>query len=654
MMIKKILTTGFIMGLFLLSVSAISAPDAITSEKSSGGLSSLAQKLGIGGSNEPLHPDEAFQLSVTAEGSTLSAIWTVTPEHYIYRDKIRFKVKSPESVTLGKPEFPESKTKKDPYLGDTEVYEHSFAVRVPVITSGDVDEITVETTYQGCSESTGICYPPQKKTHTVKLSSIAATKAPAAELPQDVVLENTTADSASTGVVPGTGAYIMHEIVPEQDAILDKIKNKSSLGTIFMFLLFGIGLALTPCVFPMIPILSGIIAGQGKQITTRKAFALSLAYVIPMAIIYAIIGVIAGLGGANIQVIFQNPWVISAFAIIFVLLSLSMFGFYELQMPTSIQSKLTSISNRQESGSYIGAAIMGVLSALIVGPCVTAPLIAALTYIAQTGDAVLGGFSLFALGLGMGLPLILIGTSAGKLLPKVGAWMDATKAVFGVLMLALAIWMLERILPFTVIIALSAILLIISGIYLKALSPLADTVSKWAYLWKGVGFILLLYGSLMLVGVASGGHSLIQPLKGLFGRVVSGQTVQQQGLIFQRIRSLDELDAVLARAKNTRQAVMLDFYADWCISCKEMEHVTFKDPGVIQALDNVILIQADVTENNEDDKALLKKFGLFGPPGIIFFTPDGEENKAYRAVGFVKPEKFKADVERFLREVNPE
>jgi thiol:disulfide interchange protein DsbD len=329
-----------------------------------------------------------------------------------------------------------------------------------------------------------------------------------------------------------------------------------------------------------------------------------------------------------------------------------MFGFYELQMPASIQTKLTNISNQQESGSYIGAAVMGVLSALIVGPCVTAPLIAALSYIAQTGDAVLGGLSLFALGMGMGIPLILIGTSAGKLLPRAGAWMDTTKAVFGVLMLAMAIWMLSRVVPAAVTMALSAALLIISGIYLKALSPVAEGHSKWAYLWKGLGFILLVYGSLLLVGVAGGGKNLLQPLAGM-GVSSSGSTATNSAvdsLVFQRVRSINEFNAVLAKAKSSNQSVMLDFYADWCVSCKEMEHNTFKDATVINSLKNVILIQADVTANNDDDKALLKKFGLFGPPGILFFTPQGVEKKVYRKVGYIEADRFQADVKKFLDE----
>lgn len=589
--------------------------------------------------NAPLHPDKAFILSIKGttnnDSKQLIANWKITPGHYLYRNKTSFKIKSPEGVILGEPIFPKGKEKHDEFIGDTEVYEHDFSVTIPV--SGQANEVTLVASYQGCSESAGICYPPQHKNHTVKFTAETNHSAPVTTIGSAINNSNSSKNNTEP-------------TISEQDAILNKIKNKSSFGTILMFLLFGLGLALTPCVFPMIPILSGIIAGQGENITTKKAFGLSLSYVIPMALVYAIVGIIAGLGGANIQVMFQNPWIISAFAFVFILLSLSMFGFYELQMPASIQTKLTNFSNKQESGSYIGAGIMGILSALIVGPCVTAPLIAALSYIAQTGDAVLGGLSLFALGMGMGIPLILIGTSAGKLLPKAGAWMDATKAVFGVLMLAMAVWMLSRIVAPQVTMALSAILFIVSGIYLNALEPIHEGKNKWAYLWKGLGFVMLLSGILLFIGAAGGSKSLFQPLAGgvVSSSGIASNNQVEHGLVFERVRSISEFEAVLAKAKSNNQSVMLDFYADWCVSCIEMEHSTFKDLAVINSLKGVILIQADVTANNDDDKALLKKFGLFGPPGILFFTPEGVEKKVYRKVGYIEAERFQSDVTKFL------
>ncbi|CAA6826926.1 MAG: Cytochrome c-type biogenesis protein DsbD, protein-disulfide reductase (EC [uncultured Thiotrichaceae bacterium] len=624
-----------------LSLPKPAVPESITkTAKPAAGISNLAQNLGITsiGSNEPLAPDEAFKYFVSNEGSSITAFWKVTPGHYLYKEKITFAIDEGSTAKLGTPIFPTAKLKKDEYLGDTMVYEEDFSVTVPVI-SGEKGDFTLISRYQGCSEITGICYSPQKKKNTLTLSSLVAAV-------------DTSAQTVTTSTTDAT-SQVTADSKPaesEQDVLFNEIKNGSLIGIILLFLALGLGLAFTPCVFPMIPILSGIIAGQGNTITTKKAFLLSVAYVLPMALVYAVVGVIAGLSGANLQIMFQNPWVISSFAALFVLLSLAMFGFYELQMPASIQSKLNDFSNKQESGSYIGAAIMGVLSALIVGPCVTAPLIAALTYIAQTGDAVLGGLALFALGLGMGIPLILIGTSAGKLLPKAGAWMNATKAVFGVLMIGLAIWMLERILPFEIIMLLSAILIIVSAVYMKAVSALPEGTSPWNYLWKGLGIILLIYGIILMLGVAAGSKSMLQPLKGIVG-VSSSATANTAAshLVFKRVRTLAELDQAVLNAKQNKQTVMLDFYADWCISCKEMEHTTFKDPQVVQALSKTVLLQADVTDNNDDDKALMKRFGLFGPPGIMFYDTQGKEHEDYRLVGDIKAEKFLGHVNGFLK-----
>jgi thiol:disulfide interchange protein DsbD len=629
------------------SVDSISAP---AGSGAAGGIGGLIQDLGISridGSNEPLPADEAFVFDLLAlDKNRLIARWKVTPGHYLYKDKIKFKLESPDGVQLNAASFPAAKQKHDEYFGDIEIYEHDFDIRIPV-SGANGREITVLSQYQGCSEITGICYPPLKKTITLALADAPDAAVPSSPSSTTGQTISNTPENAA-GVTATQAVQTPEQPVSEQDAILNQISTGSMIGTILSFFLVGIGLALTPCVFPMIPILSGIIAGQGNNLSTRKAFGLSLAYVLPMAIVFAIVGVIAGLGGANLQILFQNPWVISAFALLFVLLAFSMFGFYDLQMPASIQSKLNNLSNKQESGSYIGAAIMGVLSALIVGPCVTAPLIAALTYIAQTGDAIFGGLTLFALGLGMGTPLLLVGISAGKLLPKAGAWMDATKAIFGVMMLGLAIWMLERILPIEIIMVLTGILLIVSGVYMGALNVIPEGVSKWKYLWKGVGFVILLYGALMLIGVATGSKNLLYPLKGSFAGAGNNSLATEQSLKFQPVKGISGLQEALEIAKKQNRTVMLDFYADWCISCKEMEHKTFTDANVINVLKDTMLIQADVTANDEKDQALLKYFGLFGPPGIMFFTPDGKENKAYRLVGEVPPKRFAAHVEKFL------
>jgi thiol:disulfide interchange protein DsbD len=323
-----------------------------------------------------------------------------------------------------------------------------------------------------------------------------------------------------------------------------------------------------------------------------------------------------------------------------------MFGFYELQMPASIQSKLVNISNSQQGGNIVGVAIMGFLSALIVGPCVTAPLVGALIYIAETGDAVLGGMALFSLSMGMGAPLLLIGASAGKFLPKAGAWMDAVKAVFGVLLLGLAIWLLERVAPAAATMALWAALIIVSAIYMGAMDSLAEGSSGWKKLWKGLGVLLLIYGIIILLGLASGNRNVYQPLKGLAG--ISGTASQVEHLNFKQIKGVDGFNAELERANAAGKTVMLDFYADWCVSCKEMEAFTFSDPAVQKALDGVVLLQADVTPNDEKDTELYKHFGIIGPPSIMFFGTDGKENRNYRVVGFMPADKFSEHVKRAL------
>jgi thiol:disulfide interchange protein DsbD len=438
------------------------------------------------------------------------------------------------------------------------------------------------------------------------------------------------------------------EPISEQDQIAARLAKVGLFGALALFFGLGLLLAFTPCVFPMIPILSGIIAGQGKDITTRQAFMLSLAYVLAMALTYAIVGVIAGLFGANLQAAFQTPWVLTLFAGIFVALALSMFGFYELQLPSALQTRLTELSNQQQGGTLIGAAIMGLLSALIVGPCVAPPLMGALIFIGKTGDAILGFFALLGLGLGMGAPLLLIGTSAGKLLPRAGAWMDAIKAVFGVLLLAVAVLLLERILPTAIALLLWGLLLIGSAVYLGALEPLPTPTNGWRKLWKGLGVALLIYGALMLAGAAAGGRDTLQPLRGLVtGRVGAGSPAH---LEFKRIKSVADLERELAAAKAQGKPVMLDFYADWCVSCKEMERDTFLAPEVQAAMGRFVLLQADVTANDAEDKALMQeRFGLHGPPAMLFFDATGTERRGYRLVGFVPADEFSAH----LRQIAP-
>lgn len=584
-----------------------------------GSINAMGNSMGLGGGSgdDILEPDQAFKLSTRSENGAVIASWEIADGHYLYRDKTKIIPADKANVLTGQLQLEQGKLKHDEYFGDIYVYHHQAQASLPITDVKDGGQsASFKIKYQGCSEISGICYPPITKTITLDINPVS------------------TAVAASTSTTPP---------VSEQDRIAASLASGSSWLTIISFFGFGLLLALTPCVFPMIPILSSIIIGQGDNISTRKAFFMSLTYVLAMAVTYTAAGVAAGLFGENIQAAFQNPWILGSFAAVFVALSFSMFGFYDLQMPASIQSRLTSFSNKQQGGTLVGVAIMGFLSALIVGPCVAAPLAGALIYIGQTGDAVLGGLALFALSMGMGAPLIAIGTSAGKLLPKAGAWMDAVKAVFGVLMLAVAIWMLERIIPEAVAMMLWATLFIVSSIYMGALEGLKAESTGWSRFWKGAGLIIFTYGILLLIGAAAGSRDMLQPLKGL---AVAGTQHNQQSthLNFTKIKGKDGLNQALAAAKAQQKTVMLDFYADWCISCKEMEKLTFTDPAVQAALKNSVLLQADVTDNDAQDKELYKHFGIIGPPAIIFYNTEGQEQYNYRVVGYMPADKFSAHV----------
>ncbi len=581
---------------------------------------------------EPLPPEQAFALTPPLyDGKQILFRWDIAPHYYLYRDKLKVRVLSP-GMQAGELQLPAGETKQDEFFGTIQAMHNTVDAQLPLDLGGKTGgSVQLEIGWQGCAEDLGVCYPPELKYYSATLPEDAA------KLAAGVTLEPTAAPAAGTAANPS--ALAPSDTPPvfksEQDTIADTLASGNIPLTLLSFLGFGLILAFTPCVFPMIPILSGIIAGQ-KNLSTRKAFTLSLVYVLAMALTYTVAGVLAGLFGSNLQAIFQNPWILGAFSAIFVLLALPMFGFYELQMPASIQSRLTELSNKQSGGTLTGVAIMGMLSALIVGPCVAAPLAGALIYIGQSGNAFLGGAALFALSLGMGLPLLLIGTSAGKLLPRAGAWMEAVKAVFGVLLLGVAIWMLERVLPAPVTLLLWAALLVVSAIFMGALANLPDGSNGWRKLWKGLGILMLVYGIALVVGAVAGSKDVFQPLKGVFAGKV------EQHLNFRQVSGVQNLAEALAQAKG--KPVMLDFYADWCVSCKEMEAYTFPDPAVQAALKGFVLLQTDVTANTADDKALLKQFGLVGPPAMLFFDASGEERKNLRLVGYVPAAPFAAHV----------
>ncbi|HYE34152.1 protein-disulfide reductase DsbD [Methylocaldum sp.] len=587
-----------------------------------GKLAEAFKSLGV--KTEPvdlLPPDEAFRFfAEVKDADTLWVNWQIAEGYYLYREKFKLTLVDAAGVKLGSYEIPRGEPKHDEEFGAVEVFHRDVGFAVPLSRAdGQPVNIQLQANYQGCAEK-GVCYPPMQKTASLDLPVRSA---------------------GEVAATLGKG-----DPVSEQDRIASALQSDSMWATVLSFLGFGLLLAFTPCIFPMIPILSGIIVGHGHTITTGRAFMLSLSYVLASALAYTVFGVLAGLFGSNIQVLFQEPKVIVAFSALFVLLALSMFGVYTLQVPEFIQSRVVSLSNRQHGGTLAGAAVMGVLSALIVGPCVAAPLAGALIYIGQTGDAVLGGLALFALGFGMGVPLLVIGASAGKLLPKAGIWMNSVKAAFGVGLLAIAVWLLERILPAAASMFLWALLLIIPAIYLGALDALPHPVSGWRRLWKGVGIVMLAYGVLLLIGVASDSTDPLQPLRGMYATTAKAAP---QSVAFQKVKSIDDLHKEVAKAEANGQWVMLDFYADWCISCKEMERYTFANPKVQGALGNVVMLQADVTQNSADDQALLKSFGLIGPPATLFFGPDKEERKSFRVVGYMNADEFLGHLQKVLR-----
>lgn len=557
-----------------------------------------------------LPPDKAFALDVSArDAHTLQANFTVTPGYYLYRDKIVFKTDG-QAVRIAAVTLPKGEMKQDPNFGATEVYHQSFQAEIALDRNGtSAETVTLNATYMGCSED-GLCYPP--------ITPVLRVNLPDAKTGRIEPPAMTEAPSPAP-LAP----------MSEGSKIAQLFKGGSFWLIVTFFFGAGLLLALTPCVFPMIPILSGIIVGRGHKITHMHAFMLSLAYVLGMAITYAAAGVAAGFSGNLISNALQTPWVLGSFSVLFVLLSLSMFGFYELQLPTSWQSKLTDTSNRLHGGHLSGVFAMGALSAVIVGPCVAAPLAGALLYIGQTHDAVLGGVALFALALGMGAPLLLIGSSAGVLLPKAGAWMEAVKRFFGVMLLALAIWIVQPLLPVNVQMFLWAALLIFSGIYMRALDGLPPNANSRLKLIKGAGLFILLLGVAYLVGALSGAHDILRPL-GNIGRA-NGQAAPAVAQ-FARVKSIAELDQQIAGARG--KMVVLDFYADWCVSCKEMERFTFADGAVQAKLKPALLLQADVTASSEADLALLRRFGLYGPPGILFFDKQGKELTDFRVIGY--------------------
>lgn len=577
------------------------------------------------GQREFLPPDQAFVFSHEfGAAGRLLLNWEIAPGYYLYRDKLAFEALSP-GIRLGPATLPAGEAKQDPEFGPVEIYRERSQIAVPIETAGSqARRASLRVTYQGCAED-GICYPPIKKVLDFALADLMPA---AAAAPTVAGMGDLPADPAAPHALSAS------------DRIAARLASGSLPAVIGSFLVFGLLLALTPCVFPMVPILSGIIVGQHQPVTAARSLVLSAVYVLAMAATYALAGLAAGLFGKNLQAGSQHPAVLIAFSAVFVLLALSMFGFFTLQAPAAWRTRLDRMSHSGRGGHLGGVAGMGALSAIIVGPCVAPPLAGALVYLGHQGNPLIGGLALFALGLGMGLPLLLIGASAGQVLPRAGAWMEVIKRAFGVVFLGVAIWFLARVIPAPAVLVLWALLLIGSAIYLGALEPLHDTASGWQRFWKGMGLALLCYGVVLIVGAAAGAEDPWAPLAPLASRNEAGVTDSEHS--FTAIKGPAGLESQLAVAARAGRPVLLDFYADWCIECKHLERDTFSNPQVREALAGFVLLRADVTSNDPLDQALLRRCELFGPPAVLFFDHERGELRQHRLNGYLGPEQFQS------------
>jgi thiol:disulfide interchange protein DsbD len=574
-----------------------------------------------------LPPDQAFQMAwEQPTPDSLSVTFDIAEGYYLYRDK--FAVKPVAGVTsVGSIDFPPSETKDDPEFGEVQIYRGAVALTVPLEVAPRAEPARLQLVWQGCAED-GICYPPIKREITLTPPAKASPTPGDAGLADPVT---TPAPAAGVSIPPA-------DAMDETSALAARLDTQSLPLTALWFLMAGLALALTPCVFPMVPILAGIIVGDRARAQPARGLWLATVYVLAMASTYAVVGLLAGLFGRNLQAGFQHPAVLTGFSALFVVLALSMFGFFHLQVPAFIQNRVEAASRRQQGGRLLGVAVMGVLSAVIVGPCVAPPLAAALIYLGRSGSPVTGGVALFALGLGMGAPLLVLGASAGRWLPRAGVWMESVKHAFGVIFLGLAIWFLERVVPPATTLALWGVLLIGAAIYLGAVEPLRETASGWQRFFKGIGLSLLCYGVVLLVGAAAGANDPLRPLAPLTATRMAVAGPADVG--FQAVRGPEGLAAALSAAAAAGQPALLDVYADWCIECKRLERNTFAAPEVQAALAGTRLLRADVTASDATDGALLKSLGLVGPPAVLLFSPDGRERSGARLVGYEDPAQF--------------
>jgi thiol:disulfide interchange protein DsbD len=578
--------------------------NTVTAEAADAGSIAAVSSKGSDG-DDFVDVDVAFKVGAVATApDRVEVIFQVLKGYYLYRAKLKFVAEDGQPAALGTPDLPKGDTKEDEFFGKQEVYHHDVTAKLPVSRGSKAAfPLKLKVSYQGCAEA-GLCYPPTTKEFTV-------------EMPE----------ATSVSALPA-GNSAEQPFVSKQDKLANLIRSGNVFAMAGAFFLAGLLLSFTPCVLPMVPIVAGIIAGEGANVTRARAFSLSVAYVLGMAATYTAAGVAFAAAGQQAQTLFQQPWIILLFSGLFVAMSLSMFGFYTVQMPSFIQTRLTQMSNQQKAGSYAGVAVMGALSALIVTTCVGPALVAALSVIGQSGQVARGGVALFSMAIGMGMPLLAVGASAGQLLPRAGAWMDTVKQVFGAMMLAVAVWMLSRMLPERISFMLWILPLVaLVIIFLRATAR----TTGGRLLVRALAGVAGVYAVFLVIGSVMGATDPLRPLQPAATHVE---------LPFQRIKSLEDLNARVAAANASGKTVMLDFYADWCVSCKEMEKYTFPTPAVRAALANTVWLQADVTANDATDQVLLKHFGIFGPPTIAFYGSDGVERRNFRMVGYMKAEEF--------------
>ena len=613
---------------------------AVVSAANSDGLaavSNLSNDLGLGGNeDEILEPDVAFKLTTDIKDeNNLIANWQIADKHYLYRNKFKFILKEAEGIQLGDAVLPPGETKNDEFFGKIQVFHNGVEAVIPLNRSNTkATTIKVQFTYQGCAEETGICYPPIRKTVSFNLPAGGTISSSMNNLPVEI-------------------PAVKQAFVSEQDKSLQVLQSGNLIEILVYFFLGGLALAFTACMYPMIPILSSIIVGHGEKINRGTAFAISMAYVQSMAVTFGLLGAAVALfaGGVNLQAYFQSPWILIPFSVLFVALAFSMFGFYAIQMPASVQSWLSNFSNKQEGGSLHGAIFMGAASALIIGPCAGPVIIGALAYVAAESDPLIGFFAMFILGNGLGLPLLAVGTLGGHVLPKAGTWMDTVKAGAGAVLLAIAILFLERIsfISSTFIMMLWATYFIVAGVYLGAFNAIKEGASGWFKLWKGLGVVFIVYGVIIMLGGVTGARNFNDPMHGSSLTMGGGSTVEKQHLKFKRIKTEQDLKNEIASAKAAGKFIMLDFYADWCTYCKQFEDYVFTNKEVQALLKDFVLLQADVTANDEQDQGLNKFTSVQAPPAILFFGKDGKEIRNYRIVGNMNAEVFIKHVKQIIK-----